>query len=229
MAQTSAGQRAAGGSDRAGRSEPGGRYGLLLLVLVATYVISAFTNGRIIGDLQILLFLALLLLSLRTSRVRGRMAWLAVGVALAGTAAALGAGLTDTQVGDGLAAIWKGLVLLLSAILIVSRVLARSTVTMQSIYGALSAYVIIGMMFAAFYAAIKSFDGGGFFADGQPGNTQTFQYFSFATLTTVGYGDFTAAINGGRAIAVLEAMTGQIFLATLVARLVSAYRGPSAD
>jgi hypothetical protein len=229
MAQTSAGQRAAGGSDRTGRSEPGGRYGLLLLVLVATYVISAFTNGRIIGDLQILLFLVLLLLSLRTSRVRGRMAWLAVGVALAGTAAAIGAVLTDTQVGDGLAAIWKGLVLLLSVILIVSRVLARSTVTMQSIYGALSAYVIIGMMFAAFYAAIKSFDGGGFFADGQPGNTQTFQYFSFATLTTVGYGDFTAAINGGRAIAVLEAMTGQIFLATLVARLVSAYRGPSAD
>jgi hypothetical protein len=229
MAQTSAGQRAAGGSDSTGRSERGGRYGLLLLVLVATYVISAFTNGRIIDELQVLLFLTLLLLSLRTSRVRGRMAWLAVGVALAGTVAALAAGQTDTEVGDGLAAIWKGLLLLLAAILIVSRVLARSTVTMQSIYGALSAYVIIGMMFAAFYAAIKSLDGGSFFADGQPGNTQTFQYFSFATLTTVGYGDFTAAVNGARAIAVLEAMTGQIFLATLVARLVSAYRGPSTD
>jgi hypothetical protein len=229
MAQTSAGHRAAGGSGRTGRSEPSGRYGLLLLVLVATYVISAFTNGRVISNLQVLLFLALLLLSLRTSRVRGRMAWLAVGVALAGTVAALAAVQTGTHVGDGLASIWKGLILLLSAILIVSRVLARPTVTIQSIYGALSAYVIIGMMFAAFYAAIKSLDGGSFFADGQQGNTQTFQYFSFATLTTVGYGDFTAAVNGARAIAVLEAMTGQIFLATLVARLVSAYRGPSAD
>ncbi len=229
MAQASAGQRAAGGSDRTGRREPGGRYGLLLLVLIATYLLSAFTSGRIISDIQILLFLALLLLALRTSRVRGRMAWLAAGFALAGTAAALGAGQTGTQVGDGLAALWKGLILLLAAILIVSRVLARPTVTVQSIYGALSAYVIIGMMFAAFYAAIKYLDGGGFFANGQPANTQTFQYFSFATLTTVGYGDFTAAINGARAVAVLEAMTGQIFLATLVARLVSAYRGQSAE
>jgi hypothetical protein len=88
---------------------------------------------------------------------------------------------------------------------------------------------MIGMMFAAFYAAIKYLGGGGFFANGQPANTQTFQYFSFSTLTTLGYGDFTSADNGGRAVAVLEAMTGQIFLATLVARLVSAYRSSPAD
>jgi hypothetical protein len=67
---------------------------------------------------------------------------------------------------------------------------------------------------------------GGFFASDQPATTQTFQYFSFTTLTTLGYGDFTAAGNGGRAVAILEALTGQIFLATLVARLVAAYRGP---
>ena len=66
-----------------------------------------------------------------------------------------------------------------------------------------------------------------FFAGQQPANTQTFQYFSFTTLTTLGYGDFTAAESGGRSIAVLEALTGQVFMATLVARLVSAYRGPA--
>ena len=229
MAQTSAGQRAAGGSGRTGRREPGGRYGLLLLVLIATYLLSAFTTGRAIIDLQFLLFFALLLLALRTSRVRVRTAWLAAGVALAGSAAALGLALTGTQVGDGLAAIWKGLILLVAMVLIVSRVLARPSVTVQSIYGAVSAYVLIGMMFAAFYAATKYLDGGGFFANGQPANTQTFQYFSFTTLTTLGYGDFTAASNGGRAVAVLEAMTGQIFLATLVARLVSAFRAPPSE
>jgi len=56
------------------------------------------------------------------------------------------------------------------------------------------------------------------------GNTQTFQYFSFTTLTTLGYGDYTALENSGRAVAVMEALTGQIFLATLVARLVAAFR-----
>ena len=114
----------------------------------------------------------------------------------------------------------------MAVIMVVRRVLARPTVTMQSIYGALSAYLIIGLMFASFYAAIDHLGAGDFFADNQPANTQTFQYFSFTTLTTLGYGDFTAAENGGRAIAVMEALTGQVFLATLVARLVTAYRGP---
>jgi hypothetical protein len=229
MAQTFADHPgAAGGRDRTGEREPGGRYGLLLLVLILTYLLSAFINGRAIIDLQFVLFLALLLLALRTSRVRGRTAWLVAAAALAGSAAAFGAALTGTQVGGGVAAIWKGLILLLAAVLIVSRVLARPSVTVQSIYGALSAYVIIGLMFAAFFAAIRYLGGGGFFADGQPANTQTFQYFSFTTLTTLGYGDFTSAVNGGRAVAVLEALTGQVFLVTLVARLVSAYREPSA-
>jgi hypothetical protein len=66
---------------------------------------------------------------------------------------------------------------------------------------------------------------GPFFAGGQPVNSQTLQYFSFTTLTTLGYGDFTAAGSLGRALAVLEALAGQVFLATLVARLVSAYAG----
>jgi Ion channel len=95
---------------------------------------------------------------------------------------------------------------------------------MQSIYGALSAYIIIGLMFAAFYAAIEHLGAGHFFANGQTASTQTFQYFSFTTLTTLGYGDFTAAGSGGRALAVMEALTGQVFLATLVARLVTAFR-----
>ena len=55
-------------------------------------------------------------------------------------------------------------------------------------------------------------------------NTQTFQYFSYTTLTTLGYGDYTAVANSGRSVAVMEALSGQIFLATLVARLVAAFR-----
>jgi len=90
---------------------------------------------------------------------------------------------------------------------------------------------IIGLMFAAFYAAFGHFGGApqhDFFVDKQPANPQTFQYFSFTTLTTLGYGDFTAGGDSGRALAVLEALTGQVFLAILVARLVAAYRAPAA-
>ena len=152
---------------------------------------------------------------------------MAIAVSLAGSAAALGAALTDTAAGLGLADLWRGALLLVTVVLIVRRVLAQPRVTIQSIYGALSAYIIIGLMFSAFYAAIGHLGAAPFFADGQPANPQTFQYFSFATLTTLGYGDFTAAGNSGRAIAVMEALIGQVFLATLVARLVAAFRAPA--
>src|SRR5258708_6205327 len=126
--------------------------------------------------------------------------------------------------GRGAAEFWAGLLLLLMVVVILRQVLAAPVVTVQSIYGAISAYLIIGLMFAAFYAAMHDLGGGHFFANNEHGSTANFQYFSFTTLTTLRYGDFTAAENGGRAVAMLEAMTGQIFLATLVAKLVSSFR-----
>ena len=223
------GQRDPGVAGRAGGRPPRepARYGLLLALLIVTYLLSASGFSTLIAELQTLLFFGVLLLALRTGQASRRVVRLIGLVALFGSAAAAVAASTHTRGGDGAADIWKGLMLLLTAVLIVRRVLARPTVTVQSIYGALSAYLIIGLMFAAFYAAIERIGGGSFFAHQQPANTQTFQYFSFTTLTTLGYGDFTAAGNSGRALAVIEALTGQVFLATLVARLVTAFRSPA--
>jgi Ion channel len=229
MTQASPGRRWLGGAQTTvpARRSPAGRYGLLLLALIASYLVAAFDDRPLGSNIQLSLFMAVLLLALRTSRLSRRHSVLVGTGAVAGTAAALGLALTGTETGLGVAQLWKGFVLLVTAVLIVRRVLARNMVTIQSIYGALSAYIIVGLMFAAFYAAIGYLGGGAFFADHQPADTQTYQYFSFTTLTTLGYGDFTAASNGGRAIAVMEALTGQIFLATLVARLVAAFRAPA--
>jgi hypothetical protein len=178
-----------------------------------------------IGVLQLALFVVTGLVALRSSRLPQRTARAAGVIGLAGSAAA--AGLAVTKPDDAAvaaASLWTGLLLLATVTVIVRRIVSVTTVTAQSIYGAISAYLIIGLMFAAFYAAISKAHGGHFFADGRAGNSQTFQYFSFTTLTTLGYGDFTAAGNDGRAVAVIEALTGQIFLATLVARLVAAFR-----
>jgi hypothetical protein len=59
------------------------------------------------------------------------------------------------------------------------------------------------------------------FTDGSPADSATIQYFAFITLTTTGYGDLTPAGQSGRSLAVLDALAGQIFLVTPVARLVS--------
>ena len=205
--------------------EPG-RYGALLIVLIASYLLSAFITARWIEALQLVLFTVAMLLALRSAAISRRALRLPLFIAIIGLPVMffLSFSRATGDVGTGIADIWTGLVLLAAALLIVHRVLTFGAVTLQSIYGAFSAYLVLGFMFAAFFAAIYHFSGDKFFATGEVANTQTFQYFSYTTLTTLGYGDYTAGYSSGQAVAVMEALTGQIFLATLVARLVASFR-----
>ncbi len=215
------------GHGRTSSPQRGGRYGLLLAVLIGTYLLAAFSGAKLATELQIILFALVLLISLRTSLMPRPWPMVIAAVTIVGSAVTFLTSVNGSRPATAAEDLWKALVLLLATVMVVRRVLARPTVTIQSIYGALSAYLITGLMFASIYAALNQLGASDFFASSQPANTQTFQYFSFTTLTTLGYGDFTAAASGGRAISVLEALTGQVFLATLVARLVSAYRGPA--
>ena len=211
---------------RAGAPQPG-RYGALLIVLITGYLLSAFINARWVEAVQVALFTVAMLLALRSAEISRRAVRAVLAAAIIGLPVMffLSFSTATGNAGSGVANIWTGLVLLAAAALIVYRVLAFGEVTLQSIYGAFSAYLVLGLMFAAVFAAIYHFSGDKFFVTGEQVNgTQTFQYFSFTTLTTLGYGDYTAAYSSGQAVAVLEALTGQVFLATLVARLVSAFR-----
>ena len=203
-----------------------GRYGALLIVLITSYLLSAFITKRWIEAVQVVLFTVAMLLALRSAAISRRAVRVVLYAAIIGLPVMVFLAFSKVtgNAGTGTADIWTGLVLLAAAVMIVHRVLTFGTVTLQSIYGAFSAYLVIGFMFAAFFAAIYHFSGDKFFASGEAANTQTFQYFSYTTLTTLGYGDYTAKYSSGQATAVLEALTGQIFLATLVARLVAAYR-----
>jgi hypothetical protein len=207
-------------------AEPG-RYGALLIVLIVSYLMSAFFTGRWIEALQVVLFTVAMLLALRSAAISRRAVRVVLIAAIIGLPVMffLSFSKETGDHGTGIANIWTGLVLLAAAVLIVHRVLAFGTVTLQSIYGAFSAYLVLGLMFASFFAAIYHFSGDHFFVPGeQVHGSQTFQYFSFTTLTTLGYGDYTAGYSSGQAVAVMEALTGQIFLATLVARLVASFR-----
>jgi hypothetical protein len=200
-----------------------GRYGLLLATLIAVYLLSALASGRPSQDAQLVLVVGVTLIALRNTDFPRRNAarW---GTVTGSVLAIAAVASSNTSVARGAASIWTGILLLATVVIIVDGVLKLDTVTVQSIYAALSAYMLIGLMFAAFFGAIDGLGGTDFFANGEAANLRTYQYFSFTTLTTLGYGDFTAGGSFGRAVAVLEALTGQVFLATLVARLVSAYR-----
>jgi hypothetical protein len=202
----------------------GPRYGSLLLILVVTYLLSAFTSGRLVSTVQVALFLVVVLIALRNGRFhRKTVQFLAVGLLLGSGVSVILRFIDNNGAGGALASLWTALILVLAVFLIVRQVISQPQITGQSIYGVLSAYMIIGLIFSAVYVAMWKF-GGPFFANGATNNAKTFQYFSFTTLTTLGYGDFTAAGDAGRAVAVLEAMAGQMFLATLVARLVAGFR-----
>jgi hypothetical protein len=207
--------------------EPGTRrYGVLLLILVVTYLLSAFTVGSLVSVVQVLLFLAVVLIALRNGRLRRTTTRAVAAALLVGSAVAAILQVVDQSgPGSALASAWTALILLLAVFFILRQVLDQPEITQQSIFGVLSAYMMIGLIFSAVYVAMWKFSSDpSFFANGDKPTSTLFQYFSFTTLTTLGYGDFTAAGDGGRAVAVLEAMIGQMFLATLVARLVAGFR-----
>jgi len=212
-----------------------GRYGVLLVTLIAAYLVSAVTSTHWGGAIHVTFVAAIGVLSLRNARRLRPRAVRVTRAVIVATAIAAGIGLTsDNAAAQGAGDIWASVILLLTVLIIVDRVVRLDEVTEQALYAAVSAYLLIGLMFTEYFAALDVLVPGPFFANGQPANNQTLQYFSFTTLTTLGYGDFTAVSSLGRAIAVLEALTGQVFLATLVARLVSAYGGsrrrpPSGD
>jgi voltage-gated potassium channel Kch len=222
------------GTGQAGRQGSAGehrhhtRYGLLLAVLMISYVLSAFIQEKWFAGVQIALFLVVSLLAFRAENFKRRAARWVAGVAIVGSIVAVVLALNHSDLDSGLAYAWSAFMLLFAVGVIVRRVLAQPEVSLQSIFGAVSAYIIIGLMFAAIYEAINQFTPAhAFFVQTSTPTLKTFQYFSFTTLTTLGYGDYTSAQSGGQAIAVMEALLGQIFLATLVARLVAGFRRTS--
>jgi len=98
----------------------------------------------------------------------------------------------------------------------------QKEITLEVIKAALCAYFLIGLMWSFVYLTIEALMPGSFQgAPGEPLDYDLFIYFSFVTLTTVGYGDVTPISNGARSLAILEAVMGQFYLAVTVARLVS--------
>jgi hypothetical protein len=98
---------------------------------------------------------------------------------------------------------------------------ARQAVTLEAVFGVLCVYLLLGMFYAFVYGSIDHLGGAPFFAGGEQATVAKCLYFSFTTLTTVGYGDLTARTNLGHTLSVSEALLGQIYLVTVVSLIVA--------
>ncbi|WP_229076553.1 potassium channel family protein [Actinoplanes sp. DH11] len=100
----------------------------------------------------------------------------------------------------------------------------RPVVDRQTLLGALAAYLLIGMSFGFAYECLAVLQPGPLFgAEGDPQLADAL-FFSFVTMTTTGYGDLVPSGNPAQSLAVLEALTGQLFLVTAVAKVVDKWR-----
>lgn len=100
----------------------------------------------------------------------------------------------------------------------------RRTVDQETVLGAVAAYLIVGMCFAFTYRAIGAVQAVPFFGADGAGDMGDALFFSFTTLTTTGYGNLVPATNPGQSLAVLEAVLGQLFLVTALAKIVTAWK-----
>jgi hypothetical protein len=204
-------------------------YGLLLGIIVLTFVLlSQVQPGRWTRLVVAPAVGAMLLLALYASRARYELVRAAVIALAIAYVVVVGEALFDSELFAGSIYFIYGLLLLVTPVVIINRILRHPEVQVATILGAICAYMLIGMVFGFVYALIGRIDPP-FFAKHGPVDQFDYFYFSYTCLTTVGFGDFVSRGDFGRALSVLEAAFGQIFLVTLIARLVSLFRPPQRD
>jgi hypothetical protein len=114
------------------------------------------------------------------------------------------------------------------ALVVLAQSFRAGPVNVHRIQGAVAAYLLLGLGWALAYELVALLAAGAFSGTGLGGAERpSFVYFSFVTLTTVGYGDVTPVHPIARSLAVAEALTGQLYPAILLARLVSLATGPT--
>jgi Ion channel len=197
-------------------------YGLVLLLVLVTYVVSVSATEARAASIVLVVQLATVWLTLRTSRARPVVRRTAdVVLCLAGVVA-IGSFFVH-QRGTELGGIFAVccLLYLIAPFSIVRHLVLRRAMDIESLLGAISAYLLIGMFFAFAYQAAGELGSVPFFGAAGHGSLSEDLFFSFVTMTTVGYGNLVPAANPGQTFAVVEAVVGQLFLVVAVGKVIS--------
>jgi hypothetical protein len=206
------------------------RYGLLLATLIAAFLMQGIASpGRWQQIVITALLSTTLVLSFWAANARPWVMRLTLVVAAMMLIFSTVEAFTGEVAGAGTRVANLLLVMLAPGAIVIGVVRtlrARGQVTVEAVFGVLCLYILIGMFFAFVYGTLDRI-GPQFFAENVQATVARCLYYSFTTLTTVGYGDLTSATNLGHTLSVSEALFGQIYLVTVVAVLVSNLSRPA--
>jgi hypothetical protein len=198
-------------------------YASLLALLLANFFLLELVDDRRWGSIGSTLLgavaLAVAISDPETGhRLRARHAW-SIGVAVALSSVLL---ITTSNRLVGLSYLIPiGLLVTATLPVTLTRVLGHRRVTFETILGAVCIFVLVGLLFAFVYLAVDGLRDAPFFRQAGPHGQGDYLYFSFVVLTTLGFGDLAPTHGLPQAMVVIEALLGQVFLVTLVARLVT--------
>ncbi len=197
----------------------------MLLLIVSFFVIAAGGDGNPGRVVSMIIFAATTWLALRAAQVKRRILRIALALIPLATFVAIVLVLVgNDETATIVSKLLTILLVVVAPIAILRRLVEHPVISLNTFYGAVCVYLLIAMFFATTYGLIALLSGNQFFVQltMAPKDTPAidYLYFSFVTITTTGYGDFTAATGIGRMTAVMEAIFGQLYLITVVALVV---------
>ncbi|HVM56670.1 MAG TPA: potassium channel family protein [Gaiellaceae bacterium] len=200
-------------------------YGIVLLLVIGTVIFAGVGPDTDWSAAVLVIIEAVTLaVALWTSGFAGTDSAVSFGFSAFAIAVSIALIVWGGSTLTGVVALLSGVLTLAIGAAIVVGVIDQGEVNLQTVTGAVCIYLLIGFMFVFIYSAIASLGSGDLFAQGTDGTRGIRVYFSYVTLTTVGYGDYTMRTSAARMFAVLEMLMGQLYLVTVLALLVSRIR-----
>ncbi len=200
-------------------------FGLVLILVLTTFVLTSLLDND--GWSSVLLVLSTSVTSivaLTSSHAKHEFVRAALWVSALTVALAIVGAASGAHLWLNLASLTQVLLLAVAMASVLRRVVTAPEVGSRTILGALSVYTVLGILFTFVYGTIDRIQGGPFFEGVAHPASSDFIFFSYTTLTTTGYGNLVPGGQPGQLVSGLEMMSGQIFLVTLVAGLVSLWR-----
>ena len=195
-------------------------YGLLSILVIASIIVTVWSDTTVGNVLTVLFQGVALLFALVTSRARAATIRAAIALVLLSVIGAAVGSAVASSTGLVISSGVRAALTISALVAIAHRLGTHPVVSGETLLGAICVYLLIGLLFAAVDGMVEGIQGTAFFVQVTRTTWMDRLYFSYVTLATVGFGDLTPATDAGRVSAITEALTGQLYLVSVVAVVV---------